>query len=694
MITKRIKIFLFILGMLFLNMNNIFAQGAINIQLSATDGVATNNQLRVGLDLTATSGIDPALGESDLPPFPPAGVFEARFDLTPYAGTSLSSYQDYRNVASFPFTGTREHKLIWQLGTGTSFTLNYNFPSGVQANIKDGITGTLFNANLTGNGSYTIPIPGLTAAILTVQYTNVGAVAGPIFNISPVSPLIITPTAVGSSNSANVTVSNTGTAALDITNVTSSDAQFSISPTTANIAVGGNQVFVVTFSPTALGNHSSNLSFIHNAGGSPTTYVVNGVGADAGPTFVVNPTSLNFGSVVPGTSVNRTVTVQNTGLANALNITNVTVPTGYSVNPTTAIILAGASQVFSVTFTPSTGGSYNGNLTFIHNAAGSPSNVVLTGSGATLQGLIFKHDTELRREADSYTDTLTLRNIVNSIVHPIQAIQFRLLVNAPSGQDTVLRFNNITKGNDVASANWILEYNVKHGASTIGAVVDTVYGVLYNANATGGLDLANYYDLLRVNYQVVDLPASMDSAVSVIKIVNAFASDDQGAQVNIAPLPDYLKISVWNRVSGNSLGDVNGDGFIDILDLINVVDHIISKDSLDRTITPGLTTSEFFRANIAPWGSPDAVVNVQDLVVIQNIILTGVYPNGDPIYKAVFADGNELNVLNKSNTAATVKFYITEEGITVRLASEIGVRGAQLEFGSVEDNTSSMNIDS
>ena len=62
MITKRIKIFLFILGMLFLNMNNIFAQGAINIQLSATDGVATNNQLRVGLDLTATSGIDPALG--------------------------------------------------------------------------------------------------------------------------------------------------------------------------------------------------------------------------------------------------------------------------------------------------------------------------------------------------------------------------------------------------------------------------------------------------------------------------------------------------------------------------------------------------------------------------------------------------------------------------------------------------------
>ena len=58
MIQKRINILLFIIGMLFLSLNNIYAQGAINIQLSATDGAATNSQLRVGLDLTATNGID------------------------------------------------------------------------------------------------------------------------------------------------------------------------------------------------------------------------------------------------------------------------------------------------------------------------------------------------------------------------------------------------------------------------------------------------------------------------------------------------------------------------------------------------------------------------------------------------------------------------------------------------------------
>lgn len=695
MIQKRINILLFIIGMLFLNLNNIYAQGAINIELSATDGATTRSQLRVGLDLTATNGIDPSLGESDLPPFPPAGVFEVRFDLTPYAGSNLSSYQDYRGVPSFPFTGTTVHRLIWQDGEGVSFTLNYNFPTGVTATLVDDITGgLLFTTNLSGTGSYLVPNDGVTSVILTMNYNNVApVVAGPIFGVSPVSPLTIVPTAVGGSNTANVTVSNSGTAALNISGITSSNSEFSIAPTTANIPVGGNQVFVVTFTPASLGPKTSNLEFTHDAPGSPTTYVVNGVGASAGPTFAVNPTSLSFGSVIPGNSVNQTVTVNNDGLTNPLNISSVTVPAGYSVNPTSATIAASSSQVFTVTFAPASGGTFNGDLTFTHNAPGSPSAVALTGTGATLSGLIFENVQQTRREADNYTDVLTLRNL-DLTDGPIQALQFKLIVNAETSEDTVLRFNNITKGNDVSGSNWLLEYNVERGASTIGASVDTIYGLLYNIDQTGGLSNLNYLDLLRINYQVVDLPASKDSAMSIIRISNAFASNADGLSIPITSLPDSLKINVWNRVSGNALGDVNGDGFIDIIDLINVVDHIVSRDSLDKTITPGLATSEFFRANIAPWGSPDPFVNVQDLALIQSIILTGEYPNGDPIYKMVLAgNGNEDYSLDKT-TAATVKLYITSEGIAVRLDSEIGIRGAQLEFGSVEDNTGTMNIDS
>ena len=77
-----------------------FGQAAVNIPFSGTDGTTTI-PLAVGLDLTATNCIDPDLGESDLPPFPPAGVFDIRFDLAPYGCPTLSTAKDYRKLLHF-----------------------------------------------------------------------------------------------------------------------------------------------------------------------------------------------------------------------------------------------------------------------------------------------------------------------------------------------------------------------------------------------------------------------------------------------------------------------------------------------------------------------------------------------------------------------------------------------------------------
>ena len=116
----------------------VFGQAALDIPLIVTDGIGTNNGLAIGVDTSATNGIDFQLGESDLPPFPPAGTFEVRFDLTPYAGEPLSSYKDYRNAQVLPFIGTVEYKLIWQLSSGaTTFQISYNLTPQVTLNIKD-----------------------------------------------------------------------------------------------------------------------------------------------------------------------------------------------------------------------------------------------------------------------------------------------------------------------------------------------------------------------------------------------------------------------------------------------------------------------------------------------------------------------------------------------------------------------------
>jgi hypothetical protein len=102
----------------------------------------------------------------------------------------------------------------------------------------------------------------------------------------------------------------------------------------------------------------------------------------------------------------------------------------------------------------------------------------------------------------------------------------------------------------------------------------------------------------------------------------------------------------------------------------------------------------FDRADIAPWvpgnelPDPDGFVNVQDLSLIQNIILTGVFPSGVEVGDCGPA------ALPKSNGAADaiVTLYINSEGITAFLNSTVGIRGAQIEFNNIVDDPASLVI--
>ncbi|AFH48595.1 Hypothetical protein IALB_3020 [Ignavibacterium album JCM 16511] len=665
------------------------AQPEIDIPMTFGDGVALNNQIRFGLGLTMTNGID-FPWESDLPPFPPAGAFEARFDLTPYAGSALSSYQDYRPAASFPFSGTVEHRIIWQLGDGnTGFYIGYNLPPEATILIKDELGGIVFNSGtLSGSGTYHITAP-LTSARMTVTYTNIGNVPAPGFSLSPAS-LNFGPVAVGSSSAAQtVTVTNSGTLPLSITNITSDNAQFTFTSAALPITVpaGGNTTVDVTFTPSSLGNQSGNIIFTHNAPGSPTSLPVQGVGADAGPTFAVSPASVNFGNVSVGNTVTANVTVTNNGLTNPLVISSaVAAPGDFSVSPASATVPPLGSQVFTVSFTPSAGGTINGTLTFTHNASGSPSTVNLTGNGVAVFGLIFAQDTVYNLEDSSYTETMQLK----SLSAKAQALQFRILVNKSAGDNIFLTFQNIQKGSDVSDPSWVLQYNVFRGPLTSnGASVDSIYVLLYNLNQNGGLNPGDYNDLFKVKYRVADLPALVDTARSTFKITNAEASTYQGFPINITPSRNTLTVLATNRV--RSYGDVNGDGFIDILDLIDVVDHIVGRDSLDA--------AEFARADIAPWTigapdpTPDGFVNVQDLSVIQNIILTGFYPSGVQVNNKPEVQNNYLAKSNGDEEAKLI-LYLNKNGIAMHLDSKVAIRGAQIHFGQLPDNPGNVNMES
>jgi uncharacterized repeat protein (TIGR01451 family) len=129
----------------------------------------------------------------------------------------------------------------------------------------------------------------------------------------------------------------------------------------------------VTYTPPAQGEYSSFLGGFF--------YVSNA------PVAVVSPTSFDFGNQPVGqTSAAQVFTVQNTGnsglqMNTATASGDFAIPSGSDMCSGTTVAPGGTCTI-SVTFTPTQTGSRTGALTISDNAADSPQQVALSGTGA------------------------------------------------------------------------------------------------------------------------------------------------------------------------------------------------------------------------------------------------------------------------------------------------------------------------
>ncbi|MBM4176054.1 MAG: T9SS type A sorting domain-containing protein [Ignavibacteria bacterium] len=166
---------------------------AVDVPLSITDGVASK-ELRFGLHPTATDGIDVSLGETEQPPPPPTGVFDARFigDDIGISTMGQGLIKDYR-FGYDTTKGQRIHELKYQVGTGTTITFNWTFPTGVTGRLQDLINGTIIDVAMSGTGNYTVTNPGVLNKLkMTITYNLTGASV-------PSAPTLLSP-ANGSTN--------------------------------------------------------------------------------------------------------------------------------------------------------------------------------------------------------------------------------------------------------------------------------------------------------------------------------------------------------------------------------------------------------------------------------------------------------------------------------------------------------------
>lgn len=147
----------------------------IDIPITISDNSGASQELRFGIAATATDSLDESLGEQELPPFPPAGIFEARFvgeDISlPQLG--LGTYRDYRS-GDINFSGSQTHELRYQVGTGTAITIRWNLPACVTGHLQDFFGGIVINKDMNGLDSLVVDNPGVVSKLaMTIFYRQI-----------------------------------------------------------------------------------------------------------------------------------------------------------------------------------------------------------------------------------------------------------------------------------------------------------------------------------------------------------------------------------------------------------------------------------------------------------------------------------------------------------------------------------------
>jgi hypothetical protein len=187
--------------------------------------------------------------------------------------------------------------------------------------------------------------------------------------------------------SLTFTVTNTGTEALILTNITVPPG-FSLdtnSPSTLTnlpftIAPSSNGTFIVQLVANTVGAYSGNITITNNDPANDP-FIIPITGQVLGQVIALSG-NLSFAVVAVGSSEQAILTISNAGNA-TLNVSNIIYPaaTGFGSNFSGAIA-AGQSQQVTVTFSPVAATNYSGVLTVISDATSGANTIPVAAFGA------------------------------------------------------------------------------------------------------------------------------------------------------------------------------------------------------------------------------------------------------------------------------------------------------------------------
>ena len=280
--------------------------------------------------------------------------------LTNTGSTSVTLSAVNSGLAQFVVSGLN---LPMSLGAGKSVTFNVAFTPTTMGWLGEAITTT---SSVSAKSFCT----GASGTGVTSQYLTP----------SPAS-LGFGSVAVGTSATLPITVTNSGTYFIELSQEQTVGAGFTVSGLNLPVFLAPKQslTFNVVFAPQSVGSISGDVNLTSTGLAIPLT----GTGTSTGQ-LTMTPTALSYGNVDVGTTATQAVTVSATG-------TTVTISSAASNNAQFALqgvsfpvtIPAGQSASFNVGFTPKTNGTQSGSLSFTTSAPNSPSIESASGVGIT-----------------------------------------------------------------------------------------------------------------------------------------------------------------------------------------------------------------------------------------------------------------------------------------------------------------------
>jgi len=211
---------------------------------------------------------------------------------------------------------------------------------------------------------------------------------------------------VGGKQGQPIVLTNQGGASLTISQISASGSGFQVAGPNLPLTLdpGQSTSLSATFAPQTAGAVNGSISVTTGAGSQGLyrrrskslgsrddglfSIPLAGTGVNSGA-LTATPASVGFGDVVVGNTQNQTVTLTNSG-STTVTITQATASgAGFSVSGLNLPLplAPGASTNFTASFHPDSAGEASGNVAVVSDAANSPLNVPLTGTGVTAGSL-------------------------------------------------------------------------------------------------------------------------------------------------------------------------------------------------------------------------------------------------------------------------------------------------------------------